>query len=446
MFKKILIANRGEIALRILRACKELGIATVAIYSKVDEESLHVKMADESVCIGPAQSKFSYLNIASIMSAVELTGADAVHPGYGFLAENEDFANVCEQFGVKFIGPKPEHIAKMGDKATARSIAKIANVPMLEGTGILHNSEEALEKAEKIGFPVMLKATAGGGGRGIQIVYHPSQMKNTFEKVRTEATAAFGVGDCYLEKYCEHPRHIEIQVMCDEHGNRIHLGERDCTVQRKHQKLIEESPSPVVDEDLRKKMGDAALRLCKEVGYWNVGTVEFLVDEKKNFYFMEMNTRIQVEHPVTEMVTGLDLIQEQIKIADGQVLPYKQEDIVIRGHAIECRINAEDPIKMIPSPGKISAYHTPGGPGVRVDSFVYQNYTVLPFYDSMIGKLICFSENREKSLQKMASALSEYVIEGIHTNTHFQRKMILHPRFKSAEYDTHFLEEIQSKV
>lgn len=445
MFKKILIANRGEIALRVIRACKEMGIATVAIYSKVDEDSLHVKLADESVCVGPAPAKLSYLNVASIMSAAELTGADAIHPGYGFLAENADFAAVCEQCNVTFIGPKPDQIAKMGDKATARRIASEAGVPMLPGTGLLKNAEEAAKKAEEIGYPVMLKATAGGGGRGIQVIYHPSQLNTTFERVRTEAAAAFGVGDCYMEKFCEHPRHVEIQVLCDQHGNYLYLGERDCTVQRRHQKLIEESPSPIMTPELREKMGAAAVQLCKAVNYCNVGTVEFLVDENLNFYFMEMNTRIQVEHPVTECVTGLDLIQEQIKVAAGEVLSYKQEDIRFWGHAIECRVNAEDPERMAPSPGLITAYHPPGGFGVRVDSFVYQQYKVLPFYDSMIGKVICHAETREKAIAKMASALSEYVIAGIHTNIAFQRKIILHPRFKSAEYDTNFLEEFLTK-
>ncbi|MEW6056502.1 MAG: acetyl-CoA carboxylase biotin carboxylase subunit [Bdellovibrionota bacterium] len=445
MFKKILIANRGEIALRVIRACKEMGISTVAIYSKVDEDSLHVKLADESVCVGPAQAKLSYLNVASIMSAAELTGADAIHPGYGFLAENSDFAQVCEQCNVVFIGPKPDQIAKMGDKATARRIAREAGVPMLPGTGILKDAEEAARKAEEIGYPVMLKATAGGGGRGIQVIYHQAQLKTTFERVRAEAAAAFGLGDCYMEKFCEHPRHVEIQVLCDSHGNYLHLGERDCTVQRRHQKLIEESPSPVVDEELRKKMGEAAIQLCKAVGYWNVGTVEFLVDESRNFYFMEMNTRIQVEHPVTEMVTGIDLIQEQIRIAVGDKLKLTQDQVKFNGHAIECRVNAEDPERMAPSPGLITAYHPPGGFGVRVDSFVYQQYKVLPFYDSMIGKVICHAETREKAIAKMASALSEFVIAGIHTNIAFQRKIILHPRFKTAEYDTHFLEEFLPK-
>lgn len=445
MFKKILIANRGEIALRVIRACKEMDIATVAIYSKVDEDSLHVKLADESVCVGPAASKLSYLNVAAIMSAAELTGADAIHPGYGFLAENSDFAQVCEQCNITFIGPKPDQIAKMGDKAAARRIAKEAGVPMLAGTGILKDADEAAKKAEEIGYPVMLKATAGGGGRGIQIIYHPAQLRTTFERVRTEAAKAFGIGDCYMEKFCEHPRHVEIQVLCDGHGNYLYLGERDCTVQRRHQKLIEESPSPVVDDVLRKKMGEAAISLCKRVGYCNVGTVEFLVDEKKNFYFMEMNTRIQVEHPVTEMVTGIDLIQEQIRIAAGERVSFKQEEIRFTGHALECRVNAEDPERMAPSPGLITAYHPPGGYGVRVDSFVYQQYKVLPHYDSMIAKVICHAATREKAIAKMASALSEYVIAGIHTNIAFQRKIILHPRFKSAEYDTHFLEEFLSK-
>lgn len=351
MFKKVLIANRGEIALRVIRACREMGIATVAVHSKADVESMHVKLADESVCIGPPQAKLSYLNVAAIMSAADLCGVDAIHPGYGFLAENADFARVCEQCNVTFIGPKPDQIAKMGDKATARKIAKEAGVPMLPGTGILRDVEDAMRAADEIGYPVMLKATAGGGGRGIQIIYHPSQLRTSFERVRTEAAAAFGLGDCYMEKFCEHPRHVEIQVLCDGKGGSISLGERDCTVQRRHQKLIEEAPSPVVDEELRKKMSEAALKLCAAVNYCSVGTVEFLVDEKKNFYFMEMNTRIQVEHPVTEMVTGVDLIQSQILVASGEKLSLKQSDIKFNGHAIECRINAEDTEKMVPSPG-----------------------------------------------------------------------------------------------
>ncbi|MGE4231952.1 MAG: acetyl-CoA carboxylase biotin carboxylase subunit [Bacteriovoracia bacterium] len=445
MFKKVLIANRGEIALRVIRACRELGISTVAIYSQADESSLHVKLADESVCVGPPAAKLSYLNVAAIISAAELTSADAIHPGYGFLSENENFAQVCEQCNITFIGPTPEQIAKMGDKATARKIAKEAEVPMLPGTGILENVQEAAKKAEEIGYPVMLKATAGGGGRGIQVIYHPSQLKNSFERVRTEAAAAFGLGDCYMEKFCEHPRHVEIQVLCDKFGKMLYLGERDCTVQRRHQKLIEESPSPVVDSELRKKMGEAAIRLCKAVKYSSVGTVEFLVDEKKNFYFMEMNTRIQVEHPVTEMVTGIDLIKEQIKVAAGEKLSIKQEDIQFKGHAIECRINAEDPVRMAPSPGVISAYHPPGGFGVRVDSFVYQQYRVPPFYDSMIGKIICHAPTRLQAIQKMSSALDEYVIAGIHTNIQFQKKIVTHSDFVAANYDTHFLEQFLPK-
>ncbi|HRK01729.1 MAG TPA: acetyl-CoA carboxylase biotin carboxylase subunit [Oligoflexia bacterium] len=445
MFKKILIANRGEIALRIIRACREMGIATVAVHSKADEESLHVKLADESVCIGPPQSKLSYLNVAALVSAADLCGVDAIHPGYGFLAENADFARICEQCNVTFIGPKPEQISKMGDKATARRIAKEAGVPMLPGTGILRDVEDAARRADEIGYPVMLKATAGGGGRGIQIIYHPSQLRTSFERVRSEAAAAFGLGDCYMEKFCEHPKHIEIQVLCDGKGNNLSLGERDCTVQRRHQKLIEEAPSPVVDAELRKKMSDAAIRLCQAVDYLGVGTVEFLVDEKKNFYFMEMNTRIQVEHPVTEMVTGIDLIKKQILVAAGYGHGLKNEDVVINGHAIECRINAEDPEKMVPSPGVISTYHAPGGYGVRVDSFVYQNYRVQPFYDSMIGKLICHAPTRDEAIAKMSCALSEIVVGGIHTNVAFQRKIILHPKFKTAEYDTHFLEEVLAK-
>ena len=445
MFKKVLIANRGEIALRVIRACKEMGISTVAVYSKADEHSLHVKMADESVCIGPPQAKLSYLNVASLMSAADVTRVDAIHPGYGFLSENSNFARVCEQCNITFIGPGPEQIAAMGDKVAARAAAEKAGVPMLPGTGLLPTVEQALTEAERIGYPVMLKATAGGGGRGIQIIYAPAQLKTAYERVKTEAAAAFGNGACYLEKFCEHPRHVEVQVACDSHGNMVHLGERDCTVQRRHQKLVEEAPSPVVDDDLRSRMGEAALRLCKQVGYRNVGTVEFLVDENKNFYFMEMNTRIQVEHPVTEFITGLDLVKLQLLIAAGEKLPITQKDVQFRGHAIECRINAEDPVRMLPSPGLITAYHPPGGFGVRVDSFAYQQYKVPPFYDSMIGKLICWGATREEAIQKMAQALDEYVIAGIQTNISFQRKIVLHERFRSLKYDTHFLEQFMSQ-
>ena len=445
MFKKILIANRGEIALRVIRACKELGISTVAVYSKVDEHSLHVKMADESVCIGPASPKLSYLNVAAIMSAADLTGVDAIHPGYGFLSENANFARVCEQCNITFIGPGPDQIAAMGDKVAAREAALKAGVPLLPGSGLLNSLDEAVAAAEKIKYPVMLKATAGGGGRGIQVIYHQSQLKTSFERIRSEAAAAFGNGACYLEKYCEHPRHVEIQVLCDTKGNMLHLGERDCTVQRRHQKLIEESPSPAVSAQLRAEMGAAALRLCKAVGYVNAGTVEFLLDEDGQFYFMEMNTRIQVEHPVTEMVTGIDLVKQQILIAAGQEIPFKQDEIQWRGHAIECRINAEDPVRMAPSPGLVTAYHAPGGLGVRVDSFLYHQYKVLPFYDSMVGKLICYGATRQEAIQKMATALEEFVVAGIHTNISFQRKLILHEKFKSARFDTHFLEQFLSQ-
>jgi acetyl-CoA carboxylase biotin carboxylase subunit len=379
------------------------------------------------------------------MSAADVTGVDAIHPGYGFLSENAGFARVCQQCSITFIGPGADQIAAMGDKVSARRAAEEAGVPMLPGTGLLATVDEALKEADRIGYPVMLKATAGGGGRGIQVIYHPTQLKTSYERVRTEAAAAFGNGACYMEKFCEHPRHVEVQVACDSHGNMIHLGERDCTVQRRHQKLIEEAPSPVVDDALRKKMGDAALSLCRGVGYTNVGTVEFLVDENKNFYFMEMNTRIQVEHPVTEFVTGIDLVKLQLLIASGQKLPYAQKDIVIRGHAIECRINAEDPVRLLPSPGLITAYHPPGGFGVRVDSFAYQQYKVPPFYDSMIGKLICWAEDREQAINKAANALDEYVIAGIHTNISFQRKILLHERFRGNRYDTHFLEQFMSQ-
>jgi acetyl-CoA carboxylase biotin carboxylase subunit len=445
MFKKVLIANRGEIAVRVIRACRELGIKTVAVYSTADEHSLHVKMADESVCIGPPQAKLSYLNIAAIMSAADVTGVDAIHPGYGFLSENQNFARICEQCNITFIGPKPDQIAAMGDKVAARAAAERAKVPMLPGTGLLNKLEDALRDASRIGYPVMLKATAGGGGRGIQVIYHETQLKNAFERVQTEAAAAFGNGACYLEKYCAHPRHVEIQVACDAHGNRIFLGERDCTVQRRHQKLVEEAPCPVVTPELRQKMGESAMRLCEGVGYTNVGTVEYLLDEDGSFYFMEMNTRIQVEHPVTELITGIDLIKLQIAIASGEKLPITQSQVEYRGHAIECRINAEDPVRMLPSPGLITTYHPPGGLGVRVDSFAYQMYKVPPFYDSMIGKLICWAATRDEAIQRMASALDEYVIAGIQTNIPFQRKIILHERFRQLKYDTHFLEQITSQ-
>ncbi len=446
IFRKVLIANRGEIALRVVRACREMGISTVAVYSTADEHSLHVKMADEAVCIGPAQSKLSYLNIANILSAADITGADAIHPGYGFMSENAEFARLTRECGMTFIGPSPENITAMGEKTQARSIAKAAKVPLLPGTvEAVPTMTEALSEAERIGFPVIMKAAYGGGGRGIHVVYNAQQLQSSFERAGAEAAAAFGNGAMYIEKYCEHPRHVEIQVLCDKHGNRIFLGERDCTIQRRHQKLLEECPSPVLDAHLREKMGLAALRLCERVKYENVGTVEFLVDENKNFYFMEMNTRIQVEHPVTEMVTGIDLIKEQLKSAAGQVLSISQKDVKIQSHAIECRINAEDPETFAPSPGKITAWHVPGGFGVRVDSFVYDQYKVVPFYDSMIGKLIVHAPTREEAIAKMRQALDEFVVEGIKTNIPFHKKIMTSKKFSEADYDTHFLEEFLPK-
>jgi acetyl-CoA carboxylase biotin carboxylase subunit len=447
LFRKILIANRGEIALRVIRACRELGIATVAVYSSADEHSLHVKLADEAVCVGPAHSKLSYLNITNILSAADITGADAIHPGYGFLSENAEFARLCAECKVTFIGPTTANIRAMGEKTQARAIAKQAGVPLLPGTlSAVSGVKEACFEAEKIGYPIILKAAAGGGGRGIHIVYDEQQLVSSFDRVSAEAGAAFGNSAMYVEKYCENPRHVEIQVLCDKHGNRISLGERDCTIQRRHQKILEEAPSPVVDAALRQKMSEAALKLCAAVDYENVGTVEFLLDNRdKRFYFMEMNTRIQVEHPVTEMVTGIDLIKEQIKSAAGIPLKLKQSDIRVNSHSIECRINAEDPEKFAPSPGKITALHVPGGFGVRVDSFVYDQYKVVPFYDSMIGKLIVHAPTRDEAIAKMRLALDEYVVEGIKTNIPFHKKILASKKFRDADYDTHFLEEFLPK-
>jgi acetyl-CoA carboxylase biotin carboxylase subunit len=445
LFRKVLIANRGEIALRIIRACRELGIATVAVYSTADEHSLHVKLADEAVCIGPPQSKLSYLNIASILTAADITDSDAIHPGYGFLSENAEFARLCRECKITFIGPTESNLRSMGEKTQARAIAKAAGVPLLPGTiSAVPGVEVALEEANQIGYPVILKAAAGGGGRGIHVVYNAAQLKSSFDRVSSEAGAAFGNAAMYIEKYCENPRHVEIQVLADKYGNRIALGERDCTIQRRHQKLLEESPSPILDAKLREEMQDAALKLCAEVNYENVGTVEFLV-EKKKFYFMEMNTRIQVEHPVTEMVTGVDLIKEQIKSAAGRPLTLKQSDIKIESHAIECRINAEDPDTFAPSPGKITALHVPGGFGVRIDSFVYDQYKVVPFYDSMLGKLIVHAPNRLDAIAKMRQALDEFVVEGIKTNIAFHKKILSSKKFRDADYDTHFLEEFLPK-
>ena len=443
MFHKILIANRGEIAIRIIRACKEMGIKTVAVYSQADSQSLHVKLADESVCIGPAPSALSYLNINAIISAAELTDAEAIHPGYGFLSENANFAEVCEKCGITFIGPSAESMRIMGDKISARQAVIKQGVPILPGTkeGV-HSVEDAVKVSREIGFPVIIKATAGGGGRGMKIVHSQAALPNAFATARAEAQAGFGNPEVYIEKYCEQPRHVEIQILADKHGNVIHLGERDCSIQRRHQKLIEEAPSTVVTPEIRKAMGEAAARAAAAVGYNSVGTIEFLVDKNNNFYFMEMNTRVQVEHPVTEMVTGVDIVREQIRSAAGLPLRYKQEDIQIRGHSIECRINAEDSFKFTPCPGKITAYHPPGGPGVRVDSFVYDQYTVVPHYDSLIGKLIVHADTREDAIKRMARALDEYIIEGIKTTVFFHKRIMAHKDFIEGNIDTSFLERI----
>ncbi|MCC7440058.1 MAG: acetyl-CoA carboxylase biotin carboxylase subunit [Bdellovibrionales bacterium] len=446
LFKKVLIANRGEIALRVIRACRELGISTVAVYSKADESSLHVKLADEAVCVGPPQARLSYLNAPALLSAADITGADAIHPGYGFLSENAEFARLCKECKVTFIGPTPANIDSMGDKAEARSIAKQAGVPLLPGTlEPVPDVNACASEAAKIGYPVILKAVSGGGGRGIHVVRNEEQLRGSFDRLSEEAKAAFGDPGMYVEKYCESPRHVEIQVLCDKFGNRLALGERDCTVQRRHQKIIEEAPSPIADEDLRKRMSEAALKLCKAVDYENAGTVEFLVDSDRQFYFMEMNTRIQVEHPVTEMVTGVDLIKAQIRIAAGEKLKLTAKDIQIKSHAIEARINAEDPVRFRPCPGKITALHVPGGFGVRIESFVYDQYTVVPFYDSMLGKLIVHAPTRAEAISKMRQALDEFIVEGIQTNIPFLKKVFAHPRFQEGDFDTHFLEEFMLK-
>ena len=446
LFQKILIANRGEIALRILRACRELSIPTVSIYSKADQHSLHVKLADEAICIGPAPAIQSYLHIPQILCAAKVSGADAIHPGYGFLSENANFAQLCQEYGICFIGPTPENIQAMGEKTQARRLAHAAKVPLLPGTlTTIPTVDLALKEAHQIGYPIVLKAAAGGGGKGIYIVKNPEELKISFPRAQSEAQAAFGNPAMYLEKYCQSPRHIEIQVACDRYGNQVALGERDCTIQRRHQKLIEEAPSPVIHDELRQKMSESALQLCRTVNYQSLGTIEFLVDYKsQKFYFMEMNTRVQVEHPVTEMITGIDLVKEQIKIAAGLPLSFKKEDIRIQSHAIECRINAEDPIHFTPGPGKITALHLPGGFGVRVETFVYHHYQVLPYYDSMIGKLIVQSATRIEAIKKMTQALDEFIILGIPNNILFQKKIINSEKFQAGQYDTRFLEEFSS--
>ena len=443
MFHKILIANRGEIAVRIIRACKELGIKTVAVHSDADSESLHVKLADESLCIGPALSSKSYLNMKAIISAAEVTDADAIHPGYGFLSENAEFAEICGNCGITFIGPTPEAMRLMGDKISARQTVTQYGVPILPGTkdGVA-TADEAVKVANKIGYPVIIKATAGGGGRGMKIVHSPASLPNAFAAARSEAQAGFGNPEVYIEKYCERPRHVEIQIMADQHGNCIYLGERDCSIQRRHQKLIEEAPCPVLTPEQRKRMGECAVAAAKAVNYTSVGTMEFLLDKNGDFFFMEMNTRVQVEHPVTEMVTGVDIIKEQIRSAAGIPLRYTQEDIKIQGHSIECRINAEHPFKFTPSPGKIDGYHPPGGLGVRVDSFVYDQYTVLPHYDSMIAKLIVHADTREEAIRRMSRALDEYIIGGIKTSIAFHAKVMNSKEFLEGDVDTGFIDRM----
>ena len=445
MFKKILIANRGEIALRIIRTCREMGIKTVAVYSTADKDSLHVKFADEAVCIGGPKGQESYLNIPHIMAACEITNADAVHPGYGFLAENSKFAQICADHGIKFIGPTPEMINKMGDKITAKDTMIKAGVPVVPGSeGLLEGVEEAKVLAKKIGYPVIIKATAGGGGKGMRVVWSEEEIEKAFDGAKMEAGASFKNDGLYMEKFVEEPRHIEIQVAGDQYGNVCHLSERDCSIQRSHQKLVEESPSPFMTADLRQRMGDAAIKAASAINYESVGTVEFLVDKHRNFYFMEMNTRIQVEHCVTEEVVSYDLIKEQIKIAAGEKISGKNYEPKL--HAIECRINAEDPYNDFrPSPGKITVLHTPGGHGVRVDSHVYAGYVIPPYYDSMIGKLITVAQTREEAINTMYRALSEYVIEGVHTTIPFHLQLMQNEEFISGNFTTKFLETFKMK-
>ncbi len=448
MFSKILIANRGEIALRIIRACKELGVRTVAVYSTADETAAHTIFADESVCVGPPEGGKSYLNTSHIISAAEITNADAIHPGYGFLSENAEFADMCESVNLAFIGPSSDVISKMGDKAEAKKSMVAAGVPVVPGNkGVLTSEEEALRIAGDIGYPVILKAVAGGGGKGMRIVRDKESLANSFMMAQAEAEASFSNPDLYIEKYIENPRHIEIQVLADKFGNTLHLGERECSIQRRHQKLIEEAPSPVVDESIRKKMGEVAVQGARSVGYESAGTIEFLLDAQNNFYFMEMNTRIQVEHPVTEMVYNVDLIKQQIRIAAGEEMPFTQADMRVRGHAIECRINAEDPANnFMPSPGELTNLHFPGGPGIRVDTHIYNSYRVPPFYDSLIAKLIVVARTREEAIRRLNRALDEFVIEGVKTTIPFHKYVINTPEFKSGDFDTHFLEKIYDQA
>ena len=439
--KKVLIANRGEIAIRIIRACRELGLKTVAIHSTADRDSLHAKLADESICIGPGPSTKSYLSIPAVMSAVEVSGADAVHPGYGFLSENAEFARICREYKINFIGPDPEHIFALGNKVQARALALRSDVPMLPGSkGVIGSEDEAIQIAKEIGYPLIIKAAAGGGGRGMKVVTAAHELVRQFQLAQAEALSGFGNADCFIERYCARPRHIEIQIVADKHGNYAHLGERDCSIQRRHQKLVEEAPSPALTPALRDSIGAAAIRLAKSVGYVSLGTAEFLLDEDGQFYFMEVNTRVQVEHTVTEQVTGIDLVKEQIRIAQGEKLSFNPADMTMRGHAMECRINAEDPVTFAPWPGKVTAYHEPGGPGVRIDGMLYAGYTVPSLYDSMVAKLITFGRDRAECMARMRRALAEMKVDGIRTNIAFHERLLNDEHFIAGDVHTKFLE------
>jgi acetyl-CoA carboxylase biotin carboxylase subunit len=446
MFKKILIANRGEIALRVIWACKELGIKTVAVYSEADRESLHVRFADQAVCIGPARNIESYLNIPAIISAAEITGADAIHPGYGFLSESSYLAEICEACNIKFIGPGPQAIRLMGDKSRARKAMTKAGIPVLPGSaGVVEDEDAAVRAAKEVGFPVILKASAGGGGRGMRIVRGASELSASFRAAQAEAAAAFGVPDVYIEKYLDAPRHVEIQVMADSKGNVVHLGERECSIQRRHQKLIEEAPSPVMTEKLRRRMGRTAVEAAAAVEYTNAGTIEFLLDSDGGFYFMEMNTRIQVEHGVTELVTGRDLVKEQIQVAAGEALSFTQKDVSFSGHALECRINAEDPVSFTPSPGTVRHFWAPGGPGVRVDTFAHEGCTISPYYDSMIAKLMVHGRDRAEAIARMRRCLDSMIVEGIKTTIPLHRRIIDDADFQAGRFDTGFMERFQGQ-
>ena len=448
MIKKVLVANRGEIAVRIIRACREMGIETVAVYSEADREALHAKLADEAVCIGPAPSSESYLSMERILSATMVTGADAIHPGFGFLSENSRFAQLCEQCGITFIGPDSHVIASLGNKQEARNTMVAAGVPVIPGSDEpVYDAETGAVLAEQIGYPVIVKAALGGGGKGMRVAETPKEFAQSFLTAQKEAQMAFGSDMMYLEHFVQHPRHIEFQILADRHGNVVHLGERDCSIQRNHQKMIEESPSIALSSKLREKMGETAVRAAKAAGYTNAGTIEFLLEKSGRFYFMEMNTRIQVEHPVTEWVTGIDLIKEQIRIADGRPLSFRQEDIHLTGHAIECRINAENPSRGFrPSPGTITDMYLPGGKGIRIDSAIYSGYTIPPYYDSMIAKLIVWAKNRNEAIRKMQSALGEIIIEGIDTNVDYQYEILNHPDYLSGNIDIDFIEKMQQET